>query len=148
MTTRRKRPLTVTIMLMGVIFLGAWSAAQALAMARQSSLLLALNIKPDPRLLLVISAAWTILFWGSAVALWRRAALTRWLIPLLILLYALYDLLLQGLFVQTPITGQGWLLRILLYDVAILFALYSLNRRAARSYFIATQPASVVEQRE
>jgi hypothetical protein len=148
MTARRKRPRTVTIMLMGVIFFGAWSAAQAVAMARQASLLMTLNITPDPRLLVVIFAAWATLFWGSAVALWCRRAFTRWLIPLLILLFALYDLLRQGLFVQAPITGQGWLLRILFYDMAILFALYSLNRHAARSYFIAEQPASLVEQRE
>lgn len=148
MTIRKNRPRTVTITLLGVIFLGAWSAAQALAMARQTSLLLALNINPDPRLLLIISAGWAILFWGSAIVLLRRVSLSRWLIPLLILLYALYEFLLQGLYVRTPITGQSWLFRILLYDVAILFALYSLNRSAARSYFVATQPASVVEQRE
>jgi hypothetical protein len=148
MTTKKNRPHTVTITLLGVILLGAWSAAQALAMGRQVSLFLALDISPDPRLLLIISVSWAVLFWGSAIALLRRCSFSRWLVPLLILVYALYELLLQGLFVASPISGQSWLLRIVLYDVAILFALWSLNRSAARLYFVATQPVSVVEQRE
>ena len=148
MTTKEKRPRPVTITLLGVIFLGAWSAAQAFAMAQQVALLLALNIRPDPRLLLVIAAGWMVLFWGLAIALWRRWPFTRWLIPLLLLLYALYELVLQGLFVRIPISGQSWLLRILLYSVAVLFAIWSLNRSKARSYFAVAQPASVVEKKE
>ncbi len=135
MTTKKKRPRSVTIMLLGVMFLGALSAAKAFAMAQQVGLLMSLSLKPDPRLLLFIAVGWMILFWGSTIALWRRRSFTRWLIPLLLILYALYELILQGLFVQIPISGQDWLIRILFYDVAILFALWSLNRRKARSYF-------------
>jgi len=148
MTTEEKRPLSVTITLLGVMLFGVWNAAKAFSMAQQLSLLLALNIRPDPRLLLVISVSWLVLFFGSAIALWRRRSLTRWLIPLLLLLYALYELVLQGLFVPIPISGQSWLLRFLLYDGVILFALWALNRSKVRSYFVASQPASVVERRE
>ena len=148
MTAKEKRPRSVTITLLGVLLLGMWRAAQAFAMAQQVSLLLALNIRPDPRLLLVIAAGWMVLFWGSAIALWLRWPFTRWLIPLLLLLYALFELVLQGLFVPIPISGQSWLLRILLYSVAILFAVWSLNRSKARSYFAVAQPASVVEKKE
>ena len=148
MTAKEKRPRSVTITLLGVMFLGMWRAAQAFAMGQQVTLLLALNIRPDPRLLLVISVGWMVLFLGSAMALWRRQPLTRWLIPLLLLLYALYELVLQGLFVRIPISGQSWLLRILLYSVAVLFAIWSLNRSKARSYFAVAQPASVVEKKE
>jgi len=148
MTTKEKRPRSVTITLVGVIFLGARSAAQAFAMAQQFTFLLALNIRPDPRLLLVIAVGWTVLFWGMAIVLWRRCPFTRWLIPMLLLLLALYELMLQGLFVRIPISGQSWLLRILLYSVAILFAIWSLNRSKARSYFTVAQPASVVEKKE
>lgn len=136
MTTKEKYPRSVTIMLLGVMLLGAWNAAKALAIAQQVSLMLALNLRPDPRLLLIIAAGWMVLFWGSTIALWRRQSFTQWLIPLLLILYALYELVLQGLFVQIPITGQGWLLRILLYGVALLFALWSLNRSNAKSYFV------------
>ena len=145
MTTRKKRPRTVTITLLGVILIGIWSAAQALAMARQIDLYLTLGVKPDPRLLLVFSAAWAVLFLGSAIALFRRISFARWLIPLLIFLYALYELLLQGMFVQAPITLQNWLFRFLLFDVTVLFALWSLNRSAARSYFAAPQSAPAAE---
>lgn len=148
MTAKEKRPRSVTITLLGVMLLGMWRAAQAFAIAQQVTLLLALNISPDPRLLLVIAAGWMVLFWGSAIALWRRSLFTRWLIPLLLLLYALYELVMQGLFVRIPISGQSWLLRILLYSVAILFAVWSLNRSKARSYFTVAQPASVVEKKE
>lgn len=140
MTTRKKRPRTVTITLLGVILLGVWSSAQALAMTRQIDLLLAIDIKPDPRLLLVFSVGWALLSFGSAVTLWRRHAFTRWLIPLLILLHALYVLLLQAFFVRVPVTAEDWLLRISLYGVALLFAIWSLNRSAARSYWVGPQP--------
>ena len=122
-------------MLVGVMFLGALGAAKAFAIAQQVSLLLSLSLRPDPRLLLVIAAGWMVLFWGSAIALWHRRSFTRWLIPLLLIIYALYELVLQGLFVHIPISGQDWLLRILFYIVAILFALWSLNRSKARAYF-------------
>ncbi len=148
MTTKEKRPRSVTITLLGVILLGAWRAAQAFAMAQQIALLLALNIRPDPRLLLVIAVSWMILFWGSAIALWLKWPFSRWLIPLLLILYALYELVLQGLFVRIPISGQSWLLRILLYSVAVLFAVWSLNRSKTISYFAVAQPASVVEKKE
>jgi hypothetical protein len=148
MTIKEKRPRSVTITLLGVILLGAWSAAQAFAMVQQVTLLLALNIRPDPRLLLGIAAGWMVLFWGLAIMLWCRWPFTRWLIPLLLLLYALYELVLQGLFVRIPISGQSWLLRILLYSVVVLFAIWSLNRNKARSYFAVAQPASMVEEKE
>ena len=148
MTTKEKRPRSVTITLLGVMLLGAWRAAQAFAMAQQIALLLALNIRPDPRLLLVIAVSWMILFWGSAIALWLKWPFSRWLIPLLLILYALYELVLQGLFVRIPISGQSWLLRILLYSVAVLFAVWSLNRSKTISYFAVVQPTSVVEKKE
>ena len=131
MTAKKKRPRAVTITLLGVMFLGALSAAKAFAIAQQVSLFLSLSLRPDPRLLLVIAAGWMVLFWGSAIALWHRHSFTRWLIPL-------YELVLQGLFAHIPISGQGWLLRILLYVAATLFAFWSLNRNETRSYFTAS----------
>ena len=114
MATKKNRPRTVTITLLGVILLGVWNAAQAYALARQAGFLLSLSIRPDPRLLLVIAVAWALLFGGLAFALLLKYAFTRWLVPLSILIYALYELSLQGIFVRTPINEQSWLLRILL----------------------------------
>jgi len=135
MRAKPNRPRSVTITLLGVILLGVWNAGKVFALTQQYSLLLTLNVSPDPRLFLVFAASWMALFWGAAISLLRRRSLSRWLIPLLLLLYSLYELILLGLFVRIPQSGQSWLVRILLYDVAILFALWSLNRSEARYYF-------------
>ena len=131
----QKRPRPVTITLMGVMILGAWNAAQVFALSRQTSLLLNFDVNPDPRLLILFAAVWMVLFWGAAIALWRRRSIVQWLIPLLILLYALYELLLLGFYVRIPESAQSWLARILLYNLAILFAFWSLNRGKSRIYF-------------
>jgi hypothetical protein len=145
---KTKRPRGVTITLLGVILLGTWSAARAGALARQIDLLVALETRPDPRLLLIIASLWAILFWGAALALFFRRTSTRWLIPLLVALYALYALSLEGLFESSAVPAQGWLLRILLYDGIILFVAWSLNRKEAKSYFAGAQPASLVDDRK
>ena len=130
-----KRPRSVTITLLGVMLLGAWNAGKVFALTKQASLLLNFDVIPDPRLLLFIAGVWMALFGGAAIALWRRQRFTHWLIPLLLLLYALYELFLLGFFVRMPIDTQSWLVRILLYDLVILFAIWSLNRSKSRSYF-------------
>ena len=133
MSDKPSRPRSVTITLIGVILIGMWYAGQLFALIRQYSLLLTLNVTPDPRLRLVIAAVWMALFWGAAVALWRRKSFTSWFIPLLLSLVALYELTLLGLFVQIPESGQGWLMRILLYAALILFASWSLNRECSKA---------------
>lgn len=148
MTVGKKRPRPVTITLLGVILLGVWSTAQALAMTQQIDLLLAINLKPDPRLLLVNYLLWTLLFLGSAVALKRRHAFTRWLIPLLICLYALLDFFLQVVYVSVPSTIQDWLLRILIFGAALLFAVWSLNSSAARAYLVRVRQAPLQGEKE
>jgi hypothetical protein len=148
MTTRKNRPRTVTITLLGVILLGVWNAARAFALAREAGFLLLLGIRPDPRLLLVIAAAWALLFSGLALAILLKYAFTRWLVPLSILVYALYELLLQAMFVRTPVNEQSWLLRLLLSVAAVIFTLWALNQRSAISYLVAKKPASIVEDKE
>jgi polyferredoxin len=148
MTTRKNRPRTVTITLLGVILLGVWNAARAFALAREADFLLSLGIRPDPRLLLVIAAAWALLFSGLALAILLKYAFTRWLVPLSILVYALYELLLQAMFVRTPVNEQSWLLRLLLSVAAVIFALWALNQRSAISYLVSKKPASIVEDKE
>lgn len=135
MSAKSRRPRSVTITLLGVILIGIWYAGQLFALLRQSGLLLTLNITPDPRLRMVIAALWMVLFWGAAVALWRRKAFTSWFIPLLLTLAALYELTLLGLFVQNSESGESWLIRIWLYSVMILFAAWALNRGAAKPFF-------------
>jgi peptidoglycan/LPS O-acetylase OafA/YrhL len=130
------------------MLLGAWNAGKVFALTQQVSLLLNFDVIPDPRLLLLIAGVWMALFWGAAIALWRRQRFTHWLIPLLLLLYALYELILLGFFVRMPEGTQSWLARILLYDLAILFAIWSLNRSESRSYLKGARPGVVNENRE
>ena len=135
MSAISSRPRTVTITLIGIILIGMWYAGQLFALTQQYRLLLTLNVTPDPRLRLIIAAVWMVLFWGAAVALWRRKPFVSWLIPLLLTLVALYELTMLGLYVRTPEVDQGWLVRVWLYAAVILFATWSLNRKAAKSYF-------------
>jgi len=135
MSAKPRRPWPVTITLVGVILIGMWYAGQLFALTRQYSLLLTLNVTPDPRLRLIIAAIWIMLFWGAGIALRCRKPFTLWFIPLLLSLVALYELALLGLFVRIPESGQGWLIRIWLYAAVILFAAWSLNRSAAKLYF-------------
>ena len=135
MSTKPRRPRSVTITLVGVILIGLWYAGQLFALIQQSSLLLTLNVTLDSRLRLVMAAVWMVLFWGAAVALWRRKAFTSWFIPLLLTLRAIYELTLLGLYVQFPESGQGWLMRTCLYAAMILFAAWSLNRRATKTIY-------------
>ena len=67
-----KRPRPVTITLLGVMLLGTWNAGQVFALTQQVSLLLNFDVNPDPRLLLLFAGVWMALFWGAAIALWRR----------------------------------------------------------------------------
>lgn len=134
MSDEAKRPRPVTIILIIVILIGMWYAGQLFALIRQNSLLLSLNITPDPRLRLVFAAVWMVLFWGAAFALWRRKSFTSWFIPSLIGLVALYELTIWGLFIQITGSGQGWLVRICFYAMLIIFAFWSLNRKSVENY--------------
>ena len=141
MRAKTKRPRSVTITLLGVIFLGTWSAARAVALAEQLELLVALGTRPDPRLLLVVASLWAVLFWALAIALFLRVTAVRWLIPLLIFLHALYEFGLQALFESLASPIQIWLFRALLYVLFIIFAVWSLNRKGSEPYFAGVQPA-------
>jgi hypothetical protein len=129
------RPRTVTITLWGVFILGGWNLARAVVLSRQSSLLLALGVSLDPRLRLIIALCWAILFWGAAFALWRKRPFARQAIPIILLLYGLYQLSLLLFFTQTQTAQRRWLLNTLSYTVAVLFTLWALNRATVITYF-------------
>ena len=131
----QKRPRSVTVTLLGVFLLGVWNAGRVLALYKQSDLLLALEIKPDPRARMLLAAVWTMLFWGATVALWQKRPLTRPGIPFLLLFYALYKFTLLALYIRVPMSGQEWLWYILFYVIAISFTYWALNRAATDFYF-------------
>jgi hypothetical protein len=141
MSASPNRPRTITLVLWLLIVLGLWQAAKAVALGEQSRLLLDLSVKPDPRLRLVIAVAWMLVFWGLAFALWRRVAATRWLIPLSLALYALYELAILGIFARVSIAEQRWIQYGLITTVSVLFAYWALNRSAAAPYYLEEKTA-------
>lgn len=90
---------------------------------------------PDPRLRLLMACLWMLLFWGVAVALWRKRPSTRRAIPILTTVYGLYELSLLALYTQVPLGPWGWIGRTLVYATAALLAYWALNRTAAKGYF-------------
>lgn len=130
------RPRTVTFTVGGVFLLGMWNAGRAVALAQQSQLLRALDAQPDPRARLVVAVVWAFVLWGLAVALSQQRPFTRRAIPILLTIYAGYELLLWHIFSKmTPGQQQQWLLTAFFFLCAILFVSWALNRPAANRYF-------------
>ena len=124
-----------------LFFLGLWQAAKAVALSEQLRLLLDLSVKPDPRIRLLFAVIWMLVFWGLALALRRRVGATRWLIPLSLALYALYELTVLGVFAQISVAEQRWIRYSLTATASVLFALWALNRSAAAPYFLEEKTA-------
>jgi hypothetical protein len=131
----RARPLSVTIIAIGVFLFGVVNAWRAFALFSQADLLLALDVAVDPRLRALVAAFWALSFWGCLVALWRRVPAGRVAVPLLLAGYALYQIGLLLFAVESPVARQGWLADALFYTVLIFLAAWILNRPAVRSYF-------------
>lgn len=142
MSVSLKRPRTISIVLLMLVILGIIQAAKGVALREQSALLLDLQVRPDPRLRFLIAAVWMVLFWSLAIALWRKMAVTRWLTPLLLAFYALYELAILGLFAQVPISSDRWLQYTIVTVALVLFAYWALNRSAANSYYLEDGPAA------
>lgn len=131
-----KRPLTIRIVLSGLIVLALWEGGKVFALSMQIRLLLELAIQPDPRWRLALAAGWLILLLGTAVALWRKKTFARWLVPGVLLLYIAYQFALTVLFVRAPGDSARWLAEILLATAVVLFSIWALNRKTATSYFV------------
>lgn len=142
MSVSPKRPRTISLVLLVLVILGIIQAAKGVALREQFALLLDLQVRPDPRLRFLIAAVWMVLFWSLAIALWRKMAVTRWLTPLLLAFYALYELAILRLFTQVPISSDRWLQYTIVTVVLVLFAYWALNRSAANSYYLEDVPAA------
>lgn len=99
------------------------------------SVLLALGIIPDPRIRLVIAVIWALIFFTLTIALRRGRPRTRRVIPVSLLLYALFELGLLLIFVRAPTARRSWMLNSITYGCMTVFAFWALNRPAATSYF-------------
>lgn len=127
-TSSPKRSYSVTITLVGVFGFGIWNIGRVIALYQQTPYLLSLDIKPDPRLRLIVALIWALLFGGMTIALWLKRPFTRWAIPLTLSCYAVYEIILRALFVQVPSSRLSWLGQITFYLLIILFTYWALNR--------------------
>jgi DNA-binding XRE family transcriptional regulator len=129
------RPLSITLIAWGTFLLGLANGWRAVGLNRQSSILIELEVVPDPRLRLAIALAWAIVFLVLAGMLWFRRRLTRWAIPGLVAVYSLYQMALTVLFFRSPDAARGWPLTVLLSLMVVVGLTWFLNRAANRWYF-------------
>ena len=128
-----KRPLTVTLILWGVILFGIWNLGRAVTLYQQLDVLLTLNIILDPRIRLVMACGWMMIFFWLARAVWKKKPYSLIAIPIVLVCYALNDFFLQQF---APIaTNLNGLMRSLFF-IAIIILIYGmLNRPQTKQYF-------------
>lgn len=132
---RSSRPFSVTLVTWGVFILGLANAWRALALYRQSDLLLELGVSLDPRIRLFLALIWAAVFVTLAISIWRRWATARFLAPILILFYSIYELGISSLFALSSGSLSGLSVNLAMVGVAVAFTAWSLNRKVARQYF-------------
>jgi hypothetical protein len=129
------RPRFVTLALLGVFLLGVWNFGRALALSQQMDLLLEIGVQPDPRFRLITALIWGFVFIGLWWLVRQKRPFTRKLLPLILILYAVYELGLTIFFAQTTLAQQTIWLNLSFYLLLILFLMWALNRTAANEYF-------------
>lgn len=100
---------------------------------RQWALLQRLEVTPAPLLQIGLAFVWTLLFGGTAVALWQKRPFVRQWIPLVFTLYAVSNLSLTIGYAHIPI-GR-WLVNVLAYAAAVLLLRWGLIRLSTQQYF-------------
>lgn len=133
--TTTVRPRSVTLALWGVFLLGVWNFGRVLALGQQMELLVTLNIQPDPRFRLIMALVWGFVFIGLWWLIRKKRPLSRKLLPLVLILYAVYELGLTLLFAQTTLAQQAIWLNLSFYLFLLLFFTWALNRTAVNDYF-------------
>ena len=129
------RPRSVTLALIWVFLLGVWNFGRVLALYQQMDLLLKLTIQPDPRFRLAMALIWGFVFMGLGWLVYKKRPFTRKLLPLILILYAGYELGLTILFAQTSLAQQAVWLNLSFYLFITLFISWALNRTSANDYF-------------
>lgn len=136
---RQNRPLSVTLVILGVLLFGLANGWRALGLVRQSSLLLELGAEPDPRLCAAVAAVWAILFVGLAFITWRGRRYSRLAVPLIILAYGSIHFALPGPCAQASRSADAWQVRLIIFAMAVLLSSLVLNVGAGRVYFEDSQ---------
>lgn len=134
-TPPAKRPRSVAITALGALALALINGWRFVALSGQLELLLALGGGPDPRWRMGLALVWGLLFLDAAAAIWLGRGRSRFTAPLILFLYAAYELSLLAWFVHSPVARQGWLADLLFYLLAVCWSVWALNRPAVQSHF-------------
>jgi hypothetical protein len=118
-----------------VFLFGVWNVGRVVILIQQSSLLIELTSKPDPRFRLVMALLWAILFGALVIGLWWKRPFTRRTIPITLLLYAVYELSLTTIFAQAPLAHNSWRINGIFYTIVILFSWWVMRQTAVQEYF-------------
>lgn len=138
------RPRSVTLALIWVFLLGVWNFGRVLALYQQMDLLLKLTVQPDPRFRLAMALVWGFVFMGLWWLVRKKRPFTRKLLPLILILYAVYELGLTILFAQTSLAQQAVWLNLSFYLFITLFISWALNKTSSNDYF--TSNAETVQK--
>lgn len=127
---RSGHPRTVTITALWVFLLGMWNVWRAVELSSRLRLFLELGSTLDPRIRLGMAAIWAALFFALTILLWQRRPAVRRMLPVSLLLYALYRLSLLAFFVPAPAARRGWPATAVLYSAALGWTVWALYRPA------------------
>lgn len=129
------RPLSVTLVILGVFALGLANLWRAIALLQQRALLLnELGAITDPILRSIGALLWAGAFIFLLIGLWRRWPPARFITPGTLLAYSFYQLVLTQLFTFPVEFSAAWA-PIILQVAIIVFTVWALNRKAAQKYF-------------
>ncbi|MBK8431443.1 MAG: hypothetical protein IPL28_09215 [Chloroflexi bacterium] len=123
--------MAVTIIRWGVFILGGVQGWQVWAISQQMAVLRPLSPSFPPETRLVLAAVWCLIWLGLVLALWQRRPWTRWAVPVTILLYTTYHLLLLATAVS-PYAQGGWTGNLLLGVAAAGFTTWALKPSASQ----------------
>lgn len=125
------RPPAIRFVQWSVFLLGLWNLGRAAVLWRQSDWLGELPVAPDPTIRMVMALIWAIAFLLSWLAFRMRRLNARRLIPLLIVVYGVYEIGMIALFSSEPPAP----LFISLYALFSLLIGWVLWRPATKTYF-------------
>jgi len=129
------RPKSVTIVAAGVFLLGLVNIYRAIILYQHIDLQLDLGVSLDPRVRMILAVIWSVVLISMAIILWSRKPAAKALVPLLLLVYAIYRLALVRTFAESSYARDSQIASAILYGIAIAFTLWALNRKASGAYF-------------
>ena len=139
---RPGHPRTVTITALGVFLLGMWNVWRAVELSSHLRLFLTLDPTLDPRIRLGLAVIWAVVFVVLAALLWLRRPAVRQVLPISLVLYALYRLSLLAFLMPAPAARRGWPATAALYAAALMWTLWALYRPANDQHWKAANEAA------